>query len=206
MGMASLKLMKISFKMPVTNCSTGPDKQCEEHRSSHKRGLYDFKKQCMDMTFSDNELHEPDPSENDEYHIARSNSSPHANASTTAVIHRVPQLAASPKMSWQRLQTEHLSGDDSLESGITIKDNKYKYSILKAHSLLGPDQIWAVLMEKDGDTDFDEEQDVKPSQKFVEALCPVDHSTLDISGKLITDTTDQELNAILIHISRMKEN
>ncbi|PBK59627.1 hypothetical protein ARMSODRAFT_845697, partial [Armillaria solidipes] len=54
--------------------------------------------------------------------------------------------------------------------------------------------------------DFNEEQDVEPSQKFVEALCPVDRNTLDISGKLITDITDRELNAILVHISRMKGN
>ncbi|KAK0447081.1 caspase domain-containing protein [Armillaria borealis] len=57
------------------------------------------------------------------------------------------------------------------------------------------------LSDEDDDPDFDEDEH---SQKFVEALCPVDRKTIDSSGRLIPDITDRELNTILAQISRTK--
>ncbi|KAK0189191.1 hypothetical protein F5146DRAFT_932645, partial [Armillaria mellea] len=53
-------------------------------------------------------------------------------------------------------------------------------------------------------TDFKEEHDVSCSQKFVEALCPIDHNTLDTSGSIVTDITDREINGILGHVTKKK--
>ncbi len=55
--------------------------------------------------------------------------------------------------------------------------------------------------DEDDDPDFDEDEH---SQKFIEALCPVDRKTIDSSGTLIPDITDRELNTILAQISRTK--
>ncbi len=57
------------------------------------------------------------------------------------------------------------------------------------------------LSDEDDDPDFDEDEH---SQKFIEALCPVDRKTIDSSGALIPDITDRELNTILAQISRTK--
>ncbi|KAK0498938.1 hypothetical protein EDD18DRAFT_1055009, partial [Armillaria luteobubalina] len=60
------------------------------------------------------------------------------------------------------------------------------------------------LSDDDSDPDFDEELDDEHSQKYVEALCPMDRNTIDSSGALIPDITDRELNTILAQIASMK--
>ncbi|PBK60331.1 hypothetical protein ARMSODRAFT_982425 [Armillaria solidipes] len=213
MGMARSRTALLGVHIALS-----PDRQCEEHRSSHKCGPYDFKKQCMDPMFSNSGEDSKLENIQRELHYLYTVSNC-VNQIHLKTVTNFPNTKGSGNYK-QSISVAMIP----LESGITTKDNEHKYSTLKAHSLLGPDRIWAVLMginsylsyplcstrylwsEEDGDTDFNEEQDVKPSQKFVEALCPVDRNTLDISGKFITDITDRELNAILVHISRMKEN
>ncbi len=53
------------------------------------------------------------------------------------------------------------------------------------------------------DADSDEDDDER-SQKFVEALCPMDRNTFGSGGTLVPDITDRELNTILSQISRTK--
>ncbi|KAK0498942.1 hypothetical protein EDD18DRAFT_1051848, partial [Armillaria luteobubalina] len=60
------------------------------------------------------------------------------------------------------------------------------------------------LSDDDGSPDVDEELDDERSQKYVEALCPMDRNTIDSSGALIPDITDRELNTILAQIASVK--
>ncbi|KAK0224033.1 hypothetical protein IW262DRAFT_1268602, partial [Armillaria fumosa] len=62
------------------------------------------------------------------------------------------------------------------------------------------------LSDDDNDPDFDEEPNDERSQKYVEALCPMDHNTLNSSGMLIPDITDWKLNTILTQIAYTKGN
>ncbi|SJL17446.1 uncharacterized protein ARMOST_20996 [Armillaria ostoyae] len=60
--------------------------------------------------------------------------------------------------------------------------------------------------EEDADIELEEEHDAEHLQNFVEALCPVDRNTFDVSGSLVTDITDRELNATLTQIYSTKGN
>ncbi|PBK85084.1 hypothetical protein ARMGADRAFT_891599, partial [Armillaria gallica] len=60
--------------------------------------------------------------------------------------------------------------------------------------------------EEDVDIESEEDHDSECPQDFVEALCPVDRNTFDVSGSFITDITDRELNATLTQISSTKGN
>ncbi|KAK0484569.1 hypothetical protein IW261DRAFT_1457462 [Armillaria novae-zelandiae] len=62
------------------------------------------------------------------------------------------------------------------------------------------------LSDDDDDPDIDEELNDERSQKFIEALCPVDRNTIDSSSAFIPDITDRELNTILAQIARTKGN
>ncbi|SJL04602.1 uncharacterized protein ARMOST_07970 [Armillaria ostoyae] len=60
--------------------------------------------------------------------------------------------------------------------------------------------------EEDADIELEEEHDAECLQNFVEALCPMDRNTFDVSGSLVTDITNRELNATLAQIYSTKDN
>ncbi|PBK88324.1 hypothetical protein ARMGADRAFT_899019, partial [Armillaria gallica] len=67
----------------------------------------------------------------------------------------------------------------------------------------GTRYLWT---EEDVNIESEEEHDAERLQESVEALCPMDRNTFDVSGSLVTDITDRELNTILSQIYRTKGN